>query len=137
LTARAANRMAGRPAADREATLQLAYVLVPVGIFAWIAFSLPPLMINYHYILGVLSDPLGLGWNLFGTADFPFHPLVPGWIPLIQGAVLLAGLYFGIQRGHRAILPLAGTPARAARLMVLPSLFALVAVNILLRLYMG
>jgi hypothetical protein len=137
LTARAANLMAGRPAPDRNVTLQLAYVLVPVGIFAWIAFSLPPLMINYHYILGVLSDPLGLGWNLFGTADFPFHPLIPRWIPLIQGAVLLAGLYFGIQRGHRAILPLAGTPARAARLMVLPSLFALAAVNILLRLYMG
>jgi polyferredoxin len=136
-TARAANRMAGRPAPDREVTLQLAYVLVPVGIFAWIAFSLPPLMINYHYILGVLSDPLGLGWNLFGTADFPFHPLIPGWIPIIQGVLLLAGLYFGIHRGHRATLPLAGTPQRAARLMVLPSLFALVAVNVLLRLYMG
>jgi polyferredoxin len=137
LTAKTANRMAGRPAPDREVTLQLAYVLVPVGIFAWIAFSLPPLMINYHYILGVLSDPLGLGWNLFGTADFPFHPLIPGWIPIIQGVLLLAGLYFGIHRGHRAILPLAGTPQRAARLMVLPSLFVLLAINVLLRLYMG
>ena len=47
-------------------TLRLAYILVPVGIFAWIAFSLPALMVNYNYILSVVSDPLGLGWNLFG-----------------------------------------------------------------------
>jgi hypothetical protein len=26
----------------------------------------------------VLSNPLGLGYNLCGTADFPFHSLLSG-----------------------------------------------------------
>ena len=35
-----ANRLAGHPARFRDMMLRLAYCLIPVGIFAWIAFSL-------------------------------------------------------------------------------------------------
>ncbi|NQT70565.1 MAG: 4Fe-4S binding protein [Desulfobacteraceae bacterium] len=137
LTAKGANRLAGRPADDRTVTLKLVYTLIPVGIFAWIAFSLPAVMINYNYILSVISDPLGLGWNLFGTADYPFNPLYPEWIPLIQGGILLAGLYFGLSRGYLGLKKLVKNPSMRIRAMILPSLFALVVVNILLKLYMG
>jgi len=71
--------------------------LCPVGIFAWIAFSLLAIMVNYGYIISVFSDPLGLGWDLLGTADTHFKALIPDWIPVIQGIVLLAGLYQGGQ----------------------------------------
>jgi hypothetical protein len=137
LAARAANRLAGRPANDRTMTLRLAYILVPIGIFAWIAFSLPALMVNYSYILSVMSDPLGLGWNLFGTADIGFKPFYPEWIPLIQGIILLAGLYFGLSRGHVAIKELLKNPALRAKTMIIPGGFALFVVNILIKLYMG
>jgi len=137
LVSKAANRLAGRPASDRTMTLRLAYILVPIGIFAWIAFSLPALMVNYSYILSVLSDPLGLGWNLLGTADFQFKPFYPEWIPLIQGIILLAGLYFGLSRGYRAIKELVKNPYVRVKTMIFPSLFALFVINILLKLYMG
>jgi polyferredoxin/plastocyanin len=137
LVARLANRMAGNRVSNRTMTLRLAYILVPIGIFAWIAFSLPMLMVNYSYILNVLSDPLGLGWNLFGTAHYAYKPFFPEWIPLIQGIILLAGLYFGISRGYLAIKDIVSNSIVRTKVMIYPSLFALLIVNIFLKLYMG
>jgi len=137
LTARGANRLAGNQVSDRNITLRLTYILIPMGIFAWIAFSLPAVMVNYGYIFSVLSDPLGLGWDLFNTADLHFKPILPDWIPVIQGLMLLTGLYLGLSRGYLALENLLKTPALLNRAMILPSLFALVVVNILLRLYLG
>ncbi len=137
VTAKGANFLAGRPVSDRAITLRLVYILIPVGIFSWIAFSLPSVMVNYSYILSVVSDPLGLGWNIFGTADYPFKPFYPEWIPIMQGMILLAGLYFGLSRGYLGLKKLVQDRYFRARAMILPSLFALLVVNVLLRLYMG
>ena len=137
LVARLANRMAQNRVSNRTMTLRLAYILVPIGIFAWIAFSLPMLMVNYSYILNVLSDPLGLGWNLFGTAHYPFKPFFPEWIPLIQGLILMAGLYFGISRGYLAVKDIVSNSILRIKAMVYPSIFALLIINIFLKLYMG
>jgi hypothetical protein len=115
----------------------LAYILVPIGIFAWIAFSLPMLMVNYSYVLNVLSDPLGLGWNLFGTAHYPYKPFFPEWIPLIQGLILLAGLYLGLTRGYLEIKNLIEDSKLRTKALVIPSIFAILVVNIFLKLYMG
>ncbi len=137
LIAKGARRLAGSEISSRLLTLRLAYILIPIGIFAWIAFSLPTIMVNYGYIISVFSDPLGLGWDLLGTADAHFKALIPDWIPVIQGLVLLAGLYLGITRGFTALqelLPEAGTRIRT---MLLPSVFAILAINLLLKLYMG
>jgi len=134
---RLSNRLAGMPVDNRTMTLRLSYILIPVGIFAWIAFSLPSVMVNYNYILGVLSDPLGLGWNLFGTANYPFAPLYPEWIPVIQGVILLAGLYFGISRGFMGLDPIVSGGAKKIKAMVLPAAFAFLIVQILMKLYLG
>lgn len=135
--ARISNRLAGMPADNRTMTLRLSYALIPVGIFAWIAFSLPSVMINYSYILGVLSDPLGLGWDLFGTADFPFAPFYPEWIPAIQGIILLAGLYFGISRGFMGLNAIIDEGSVKVKAMLLPAVFAFLIVQILMKLYLG
>ena len=137
LSARFANRLIGKPASNRLMTLRLSYILIPVGIFSWIAFSLPSVMVNYSYILSVVSDPLGLGWDIFGTANYPFSPFHPEWVPMIQGILLLIGLYLGISRGFLAIQNIVKDPVTRAKAMILPSLFALFVINILLKLYMG
>jgi hypothetical protein len=85
----------------------------------------------------VFSDPLGLGWDLLGTADMHFMPLIPDWIPVIQGLVLLAGLYLGLSRGFMALGDLLPDSGSKLRVMLLPAAFALLAVNLLLKLYMG
>ncbi|MHC4214546.1 MAG: 4Fe-4S binding protein [Planctomycetota bacterium] len=137
LAARGANHLAGSPMSNRDITLRLVYILIPVGIFSWIAFSLPAIMINYGYIFSVFSDPLGLGWDLFSTAGSHFKPLYPEWVPILQGIILLAGLYLGISRGYLCLKDRVSDPAVQTKAMVLPSLFALCVVNILLKLYMG
>jgi hypothetical protein len=40
----------------------------------------------------VLSDPLGWGWNLLGTASTAWSLDVSGFSPLLQIAILLVGL---------------------------------------------
>jgi len=137
LIARASGRLAGVKSNRRLLTLRLAYILISVGICAWIAFSLLAIMVNYGYIISVFSDPLGLGWDLLGTAHAHFNPLIPDWIPVIQGFILLAGLYLGISRGFMALTDVLPDTNSRTRAMLLPALFALMAVNLLLKLYMG
>jgi len=137
LVAQGAHHLAGAQVTSRLLTLRLAFILIPVGICAWIAFSLPTIMINYGYIISVFSDPLGLGWDLLGTADAHFKALIPDWIPPIQGVVLLAGLYLGVNRGFIALQDLLPDAKSQFRGMLLPGLFALLVVNLLLKLYLG
>ena len=47
----------------------LSTALIPLGLMFWVAFSLSFVLTNATYILAALSDPLGLGWNLVGTAN--------------------------------------------------------------------
>ena len=76
------------------------YLLVPFGLLAWIAFSLPLLMVNGSYILQVLSDPFGWGWDLVGTGHFPWTPFYPETVPYLQALILLVGLVFSIRSGY-------------------------------------
>jgi polyferredoxin len=69
-----------------------AAVLVPLGLTAWVAFSLSFVLINLSYAWSVLSDPLGWGWDLLGTADLIWTPYMSGLVPYLQVAVLLIGL---------------------------------------------
>jgi polyferredoxin len=58
----------------RFATLSTA--LIPLGLMFWVAFSLSFVLTNASYILASISDPLGLGWNLFGTANTAWQPML-------------------------------------------------------------
>jgi len=69
-----------------------AAVLVPLGLTAWMAFTLSFVLVNFSYAWSVLSDPLGWGWNLLGTAGLKWTPYVPGLLPVLQIPALLFGL---------------------------------------------
>jgi polyferredoxin len=73
-----------------------AAVLVPLGLTAWIAFTLSFVLVNLSYAWSVLSDPLGWGWNLVGTTELNWTPYVPGIVPYLQVPVLLVGLTVAI-----------------------------------------
>ena len=137
LASKAAQRLAGGKVSWREVAYRAAYIFIPLGIFVWIAFSLPQVMINYSYIFSVISDPLGLGWDLLGTANYPFKPFHPETIPAIQGVLVLVGLFFGLTRGFSSFTDLLSSRRERIRAMIVPSLLALVVVNVFLRLYMG
>lgn len=84
---------------SRKAFIHFSYALLPLGLCAWVAFSLSFVSANFSYLWPVLSDPLGWGWNLFGSAHLPWTPYLNGFVPSLQAAALLIGLFWS---GHAA-----------------------------------
>jgi ferredoxin len=80
----------------RRGFVEYAYVLVPLGLAAWVAFSLSFVLINLSYAWPLLSDPFGWGWDLFGTAGMPWTPYLSGLVPTLQIPILLLGLVAAI-----------------------------------------
>lgn len=122
---------------NREVFIRLAYTLVPLGLLAWIAFSIPLLMVNGAYIISVISDPLGWGMDLFGTAGFHWQPLLPHWVPYLQVPVLLAGLFWSLRTGFQVGVDLLGQRGRAARALAPISVFLTAVTAVFLALFVG
>lgn len=76
----------------RRQFIAYSYSLIPLGLAAWIAFSLSFVLTNFSYLWPALSDPLGWGWNLLGTAGVAWSPYLSGAVPTLQALVLLVGL---------------------------------------------
>ena len=108
----AGNKTALKGKGVKKAFTSLAYTLVPLGMTAWIAFTLSFIFANGSYILPSLSDPLGFGWNLFGTAGMGWTPYLSGIVPFMQVIVLLVGLAWA----SRTALKIARQLASQARL---------------------
>lgn len=68
--------------------------LLPLGLFAWIAFTISFALPKLTTVLAVLSDPYGWGWDLFGTAQTAWSPDLSAASSLIQMALLLVGLFW-------------------------------------------
>ena len=75
-----------------RAFVAASYALVPLGLMAWIAFSLSFVSASVSYLWPSLSDPFGRGWDLFGTTQVGWQPYLTGILPLLQIVVLLTGL---------------------------------------------
>lgn len=81
--------------------INFSYTLIPIGLGVWIAFSFGIVLPNGSYILHIISDPFGWGWNLFGTAGFPWTPVFTYAMGYIQGATLMMFYLFSIAYGFR------------------------------------
>ena len=84
----------------RFATLSTA--LIPLGLMFWVAFSLSFVLTNASYILASLSDPLGLGWNLFGTANTVWQPMLTSILAPGQTLALVGGLIWSGRTAQKA-----------------------------------
>jgi polyferredoxin/plastocyanin len=123
--------------AVRELFIRSSSMLVPVGLLAWIAFSLPLIMLNWTHVTSSLSDPLGWGWNLFGTAGQHWAPLYPGLIPYLQVALLLIGLTVGLIKGGSIARGLFGDRSGALRGLLPHGAACTLITAVLLRLFVG
>ncbi len=121
----------------KELFLRYAYMLVPMGLLAWIAFSVPLIMINGSYIMSVTSDPLGWGMDLFGTAHFPWTPFWPEWVPFIQVPILLAGFYYGVRGIHKVGRQLFSDPVQLHCSLVPPTALLLGVTLVFMKLFIG
>lgn len=121
----------------KEVFVRYAFVLVPMGLLVWIAFSVPLLLINGSYIVSVISDPLGWGWNLFGTAKFDWQPLFPGAVVPIQTVLVLLGLVISILKGHDVARDIFKNDTAAVRSLVPVTVFLIGVAAAFLMLFAG
>lgn len=80
----------------------LSTALIPLGLMFWVAFSLSFVLTNASYILAALSDPLGLGWDLFGTANAAWQPMLTFILAPAQTLALVGGLIWSARTAQKA-----------------------------------
>jgi hypothetical protein len=80
----------------------LSVSLIPLGLMFWVAFSLSFVLTNATYIFASLSDPLGLGWNLFGTANAAWQPMLTSILAPAQTLALVGGLIWSSKTAQKA-----------------------------------
>ena len=105
-------RMSRRSAGD--VVKQFAGVLLPVGAAWSIAHYLTAFLIDVQNFVALLSDPLGRGWDLFGTINNSINyrlltPSQTGWIQTLTlafgclgGALVAHDIAFSSYRGRTA-----------------------------------
>jgi len=81
----------------KESFLISASAMLPLGMLLWIAFVIPMLFTNVSFIKQSLSDPFGWGWDFFGTANTPWHQLLPRYIPIFQAVLIQIGLHLSLR----------------------------------------
>jgi hypothetical protein len=60
----------GRQLSTWESAMCFIYTLVPIAIAYHLAHYLTYLLVQGQFIIPLLSDPFGYGWDLFGTRDY-------------------------------------------------------------------
>jgi hypothetical protein len=101
LAAYAGYKRSGEKTGLRRAIAEQAQALLPLGLFAWIAFTISFAIPKFNYVLTVINDPLGQGWNLLGAANLTWSPDVRGFSPLLQIAILVIGLFWSAKVAQR------------------------------------
>ena len=116
----------------RPLELACSYVLtlVPIAIAYHVAHYLLLLMVEGQLLYGHISDPFGVGWDLFGTAGVTPDPTVVDarFLWLFSLFVIVAGHVIAVWLAHRAAHREQG--ARAAVAPQLPMLVLMVGYTI-------
>jgi hypothetical protein len=108
--------------------------LLPLGLMAWIAFTVSFALPKLSYILSVLNDPFGWGWRLLGLNGSAQTVNIAGVSTLIQVVLLLVGLVWSV----RVSMKLSETTGKKSPHLNLPVvLFSLVFTLAMLWLLVG
>ena len=78
----------------KRAIATQAQVLIPLGLMAWIAFTVSFAFPKFNLVLDVLNDPLGWGWNLLGVMGANPGLNISGITALLQLGLLLVGMFW-------------------------------------------
>jgi ferredoxin len=85
--------------------------LIPLGLMAWIAFTISFALPKLSYIAGVLNDPLGLGWHILGASivakslDVSTFSHVLVVVLILVGAIWAASITHKIARSSHNTFP--------------------------------
>ena len=101
----------------RQFAAGYAFSLVPIAIAYQMAHYYTYLLIQGQMIISLISDPLGWGWDLFGTAGFePRYGIIgAGFVWYSQVALIIVGHVIAVYLAHSISLRLLRDPGRAFR----------------------
>lgn len=109
----AADRLSGSKSAFRRHFTQFSPVLIPLGLMAWIAFTLSFALSKFDYLPGVIFDPFG--WSGLQTSPKTTWITFPGQsLRTIQTILLAIGFYWSsrlsveMTKSSKTALPLIG-----------------------------
>jgi hypothetical protein len=112
------SRLAGGVPSAREMAQHLALTLVPIVIGYHLAHYLLLLLVQGQYVVPLISDPFGFGWNLFGTAGYRVDIAIVGarfaWYTAVTA--ILLGHIAAVTLAHlkvTRVLPERGAALRA------------------------
>jgi ferredoxin len=93
-----------------------AFSLIPLALFYHLAHNIMHIMMEGNRVSRVISDPLGRGWNLFGTRD-EIIMTASHHTPLkdTQSSLILIGLFISTVVAFKLSLKLYGDEKRAIR----------------------
>jgi len=115
------SRVASGTPPPLEVARSFALTLVPIAIGYHVAHYLVFLLVQGQYIIPLLSDPFGRGWNLFGTAGYRVDIALAGarfsWYAAL-GAIV-AGHVIAVYLAHRRAIAVFA-PARVAMATQVP-----------------
>ncbi|MBI5779110.1 MAG: 4Fe-4S binding protein [Planctomycetes bacterium] len=80
------------------------YTFLPIALFNHLANTVKLFSIRAEEVIPLISDPLGLSWNLFGSAGYLPKPLFDaGTLQYIAGPVMIIGLLYSIYLAYRLV----------------------------------
>jgi len=129
-----ASRIAG-PEGPRPASVarSFAHTLVPIALAYAFAHYFTLIAFEGQLLIPALSDPLGIGWNLFGTVDYQpdytwIPPVTVWWV---QMAAIVGGHVAGVVLAHdRALAVFPATRAVRTQYAMLALMVGLTALGL-------
>ena len=123
-----AAQTAGGSMSGLDVARSFAHTLVPIALAYAVAHYITPIAFEGQLMFAAISDPLGLGWDLFGTADHRanFTWLSPSFVWWTQVTAIVGGHVLGVILAHdRALKVFEGDKAVRSQYAMLTLMVAL------------
>ncbi len=83
---------------DKKAELHLAYVFIPITLGYHLGHNSMHLFVETAYLVPIINDPMGFGWDLFGLSQYVPQPFINADVlRFIQLFVVSFGFYFSVK----------------------------------------
>jgi len=127
VVALAARKVEGdRKHTTMEIFIQFSYAFLPIALFYHLAHNGMHLFMEGQNVLTYLSDPMGRGWDLFGTATRAYPQMLStNTIWIAQVVLVIVGHIYGIAFTHRTAQRLFGK-GNTSYLIEVPLLVAMI-----------
>lgn len=116
----AMSAMTARRLSALDMARSFVFTLVPIAIGYHLAHYLTFLLVQGQYIIPLVSDPFGFGWNLFGTAGYRVDIAIVGarfaWIAAVTA--ILLGHIAAVYLAHLKAMQTLGTRSAALKSQV-------------------